>query len=72
MRPYIERCISVKVLLDQSNYDHAIQAHKSNVMVVVTGNLEQFGVRWRLRNPYIKGVIPDEDSGSHYGTIVGC
>ena len=30
-------------------------------MVVMMDDLERFSGRWRLRNPYMAGVISDED-----------
>ena len=53
--------MSVTAALDQPNYDRAIQAHKSTALVVMTGDLERFGSRWRLRDPYVTDVISDED-----------
>ena len=55
------RVVSVTAVLDQPNYDRAIQAHGSGAAVVMTGDLERFGGRWRLRNPYVTDVISDED-----------
>ena len=55
------RTVSVAAVLDQSNYDRAIQAHKGNARVVMNGDPERFGHRWRLRDPYIVDVISDED-----------
>ena len=55
------RAVSVTAVLDQSNYDRAIQAHKSNARVVMNGDLERFGGRWRLCDPYVANVILDED-----------
>ena len=62
LRTYVEgRVVSVTALLDRPNYDRAIQAHGSGAVVVMTGDLERFGDRWRLRDPYIADVISDED-----------
>ena len=62
LRTYVDRrVVSVAAVLDQSNYDRAIQAHKNDAVVVMTGDLERFGRQWRLRDPYIAGVISDED-----------
>ena len=65
LRTYVEgRVVSVTAILDQSNYDRAIQAHKSTALVVMTGDLERFSGRWRLRDPYIMDMDEDdEDSG---------
>ena len=56
-----ERVVSVTAVLDQPSYDRAIQAHGSGAAVVMTGDLERFGSRWRLRDPYITDVISDEE-----------
>ena len=62
LRTYVEgRVVSVTAILKQSNYDCAIRAHKSSAVVIMTGDLERFGSRWRLRDPYITDVISDED-----------
>ena len=62
LRTYFERrVVSVTAALDQPNYDRAIQAHGSGTVVVMTGDLERFGSRWRLRDPYVTDVISDED-----------
>ncbi len=62
LRTYVEgRVVSVTAVLDQPNYDRAIQAHGSGAVVVMTGDLERFGSRWRLRDPYVTDVISDED-----------
>ena len=62
LRTYVEgRVVSVMAVLDQPSYDRAIQAHRSRAVVVMTGDLERFGSRWRLRDPYITDVISDEE-----------
>ena len=62
LRTYVEgRVVSVTAALDQPNYDRAIQAHGSGAVVVMTGDLERFRSRWRLRDPYVTDVISDED-----------
>lgn len=62
LRTYIDgRALSVAAVLDHPDYDRAIQAHKSAALVVVAGDLERFGQRWRLRNPRIVDVALDED-----------
>ena len=62
LRTYVEgRVVPVTAVLDQPSYDRAIQAHRSRAVVVMTGDLERFGSRWRLRDPYVTDVISDED-----------
>ena len=52
---------SVIAVLKQSDYERAIQAHGSKAPVIVKGDLEGFGQRWRLLNPQIVEVITGED-----------
>ena len=62
LRTYMDgRALSVAAVLDHPDYDRAIQAHKSDALVVVAGDLERFRQRWRLRNPRIVDVALDED-----------
>ena len=48
---------SVTAVLNQSDYNRAIEAHKERAPVVFEGDLERFGQRWRLLNPVIAEVI---------------
>ena len=53
-------------VLKQSDYERAIQAHETKSPLVMEGDLERTGQRWRLLNPRIADVIlnegvPDED-----------
>ena len=48
---------SVKTVLQQSDYERAILAHKEKAPVVMKGDLERSGQRWRLLNPKIVNVI---------------
>ncbi len=50
------RAVSIEAALNRSDYDHAIQAHKSNAVVVITGDLEPFEGQWRLRGAQFEGV----------------
>ena len=59
-----ERVRSVSAVLNSRDYDRAILAHKDNAPVVIFGDLERFGSRWRLRNPRIVDIISDEDDTS--------
>ena len=51
---------SVVVVLSQSEYERAIEAHRDRAPVVMTGDLERVRQRWRLLNPRIVDVIKDE------------
>ena len=65
LRTWIDRRVrSVSAVLNGRDYDRAIQAHRDNAPVVMFGDLERFGGRWRLRNPRIVDIISDEDDTS--------
>ena len=51
---------SVKVVLERVDYERAIQAHHDRVPVVLNGDLDRMGQRWRLLNPRLTGVIRDD------------
>lgn len=52
---------SVVVALEQADYERAVQAHKDRAMVVLSGDLERVGQRWRLLRPQLEGVVCDDD-----------
>ena len=52
--------VSVTVMLKQSDYERAIQAHREKSVVVIRGDLERGGQRWRLLNPSITDVINND------------
>ena len=51
---------SVAVVLKRSDYDRAVQAHKGKLPMILKGDLERSGHRWRLLNPHIDAIIDDE------------
>ena len=51
---------SVTAVLERSDYERAVQAHKNRAVIVLTGDLERMGQRWRLLNPRITDVIRDD------------
>ena len=53
---------SVTTVLNQSDYNRAIDAHKGKEPIIAEGDLDRFGQRWRLLNPRIVAVITNEDS----------
>lgn len=59
---------SVVAVLPQADYHRAIQAHKQRAPVVMRGDLERMGQRWRLLGPSIEDVIMYEESPSGTGT----
>ncbi len=52
---------AVVAVLKQSDYERAIQAHETKAPLVIEGDLERTGQRWRLLNPHIVDVILNED-----------
>ena len=53
---------AVVAVLKQSDYERAIQAHETKSPLVLEGDLERTGQRWRLLNPRIADVILREDA----------
>ena len=53
---------SVAVVLKKAEYDRAIQAHKEKMPIILQGDLERNGRRWRLLNARIEAIIRDEQS----------
>ena len=56
----------VAAVLKQSDYERAIQAHETKSPLIMEGDLERTGQRWRLLNPRIVDIIlnanaPDGD-----------
>lgn len=65
LRAYVdERIQSVTAVLKRSDYEQAIHAHKTKAPVVLKGELERFGQRWRLLNPSLADVILNEDTST--------
>ncbi len=59
---------SVTAALTATDYERAIQAHKDQAPVIVEGDLEKIGQRWRLHRPRITDVIsPDLNEGLDAG-----
>ena len=62
LRAYVDGQIqSVVAALTQSDYERAIEAHQQKAPVIVAGDLDRIGQRWRLLNPRVVAVIPQED-----------
>ncbi len=57
---------SVVAVLEQADYERAVQAHKDRALVVLAGDLERTGERWRLLSPHVEGVLRDvgDESGN--------
>ena len=58
---------SVAVVLKKSEYDRAIQAHKEKMPIILQGDLERAGQRWRLLNPRIDAILDNEDPSEEGG-----
>lgn len=52
---------SVSAVLARIDYHRAIEAHKLKAPVVMRGDLERTGQRWRLLGPTIEDVIMDDE-----------
>ena len=62
LRAYIDgKTQSVTAVLSESDYNRAIAAHRDKAPVIVEGDLDRFGQRWRLVNPRLAEIISEED-----------
>ena len=52
---------SVVAVLEREDYEQAVQAHRDKALVVLTGDLDRVGQRWRLLNPHLENVISDSE-----------
>ncbi len=55
---------SVTVLLERRDYERAVRAHGDRAVVVISGDLERIGQRWRLLHPRIDEVLRDDECDS--------
>ena len=55
---------SVKAVLAQPDYETAVEAHRDRALVVLLGDLERIGQRWRLLNPRLADVIRHDEPDS--------
>ncbi len=51
---------SVTALSERQDYERAVEAHKHQEVVILSGDLERMGQRWRLFNPRFEGVLRKE------------
>ena len=51
---------SAGAVLEQADYERAVHAHRDRAPVVLAGDLERTGQRWRLLNPRVEGVLRDD------------
>ena len=52
---------SVVAVLERDDYERAVQAHRDRALVVLAGDLDRIGQRWRLLNPRMENVIRDDE-----------
>ena len=52
---------SVVAVLEREDYERAVQAHHDKALVVLAGDLDRVGQRWRLLNPHLENVISDTE-----------
>jgi len=52
---------SVTALLERHDYERAVQAHRDREVVILSGDLERMGQRWRLLNPRLIDAIDMDD-----------
>ncbi len=55
---------SVMAVLERLDYERAVQAHGDRALVVLSGDLERMGQRWRLLNPRLEDVLRDDGQES--------
>ena len=58
---------SVMAVLDQSDYERAVQAHSDKASVSMKGDLERVGQRWKLLNPRIESVLCNDEQETRDG-----
>ena len=58
------RIQSVNAVLDETNYRVAIRAHEARNPVIVDGDLERIGHRWRVTNAGVR-ELPVQEDGPH-------
>ena len=55
---------SVVAVLGRADYHRAIQAHRDRALVVLAGDLERAGQRWRLLDSHVDGVFSGAETVS--------
>lgn len=51
------RMHTITAILEEADYERAIDAHRRKLTVIAEGDLHRIGRRWRLRNPRITEVL---------------
>ena len=62
------RIQSVAAVLDEANYGVAIRAHEARNPVIVDGDLERIGQRWRVTNASVRELPVQPDDDPHRAT----
>ncbi len=52
---------SIAAILEQADYECAVQAHKDRAPVELKGDLERTSKQWRLLNPQLERVLRDDE-----------
>lgn len=47
----------ITAILEEADYERAIEAHRRKLTVIAEGDLHRIGRRWRLRNPRITEIL---------------
>ena len=55
---------SVSAVLERADYDRAVEAHRDGMPVVLVGDLDRIGQRWRLLSARLTDVIRDDGQES--------
>ena len=59
------RIYSVNAVLDEKNYGVAIRAHETGRRIIVNGDLERIGQRWRITNASVRELPVGPDDQPH-------
>ena len=52
---------SVEVVLERDDYERAAQAHRDRALIILTGDLDRIGQRWRLLSSRLENIICDAE-----------
>ena len=52
---------SVEAVLEHDDYERAVRAHRDRALVVLAGDLDRIGQRWRLLSPRLENIIWDDE-----------
>ena len=63
----LQKIVSVVASLERTDYEQVVQAHRDRALVVLKGDLERSGQRWRLLNPRLEDILRDDEPESDEG-----